>query len=99
MEPLNSMTEHPLLLLRYAAVSFGFSCTCSCLHRMLSFLCAQMAKDVSAFLVWAAEPKSDNRKRMGQEFMVFLMVVALVTGWYKRMRWMPVKTRKISYFK
>lgn len=58
-----------------------------------------MAKDVSAFLVWAAEPKGDNRKRMGTEFMLFLIVAAVITGWYKRMRWMPLKTRKISYFK
>lgn len=35
----------------------------------------QMAHDVSAFLMWAAEPKLEDRKRMGLKVMIFLIVL------------------------
>lgn len=35
----------------------------------------QMAHDVSAFLMWAAEPKLEDRKRMGLKVMIFLVVL------------------------
>ena len=35
----------------------------------------QMAHDVSAFLMWAAEPKLEDRKRMGFKVMIFLVVL------------------------
>ncbi|WP_341898767.1 cytochrome c1 [Ferrovibrio terrae] len=35
----------------------------------------QMAHDVSAFLMWAAEPKLEERKRMGFKVMIFLVVL------------------------
>ncbi|MFN4309170.1 MAG: cytochrome c1 [Ferrovibrio sp.] len=35
----------------------------------------QMAHDVSAFLMWAAEPKMEDRKRMGLKVMIFLVVL------------------------
>lgn len=59
---------------------------------------SQMAKDVVAFLTWAAEPHEDNRKRLGTQFLVCLLMAAVLSGWYKRMRWSPLKARKISYF-
>jgi ubiquinol-cytochrome c reductase cytochrome c1 subunit len=36
----------------------------------------QMAKDVSAFLMWAAEPKLENRHQTGIAVMIFLLVFA-----------------------
>ena len=60
---------------------------------------SQMAKDVTVFLAWAAEPHEDDRKRLGQKFVVFMVVAAVLSGWFKRHRWMPVKSRKITYFK
>ena len=35
----------------------------------------QYAKDISAFLMWAAEPKLDERKRLGFQVFVFLIVL------------------------
>lgn len=35
----------------------------------------QMARDVSAFMMWAAEPKLEARKRMGLKVMIFLIVL------------------------
>jgi ubiquinol-cytochrome c reductase cytochrome c1 subunit len=44
----------------------------------------QMAKDVSAFLVWTAEPKLDNRKSTGLAVVIFLLVAsALGYGAYR----------------
>ena len=38
----------------------------------------QMAKDVSAFLVWAAEPKLENRHRSGIAVVIFLLVAMVL---------------------
>ena len=35
----------------------------------------QYAKDVSAFLMWAAEPHLEARKRIGLQVMIFLIVL------------------------
>jgi ubiquinol-cytochrome c reductase cytochrome c1 subunit len=56
----------------------------------------QMAKDVAAFLAWAAEPEHDDRKRGGLQFMVAIATAIAITGFYKRFRWSIFKTRKIS---
>lgn len=37
----------------------------------------QMAKDVSAFLQWTAEPKLDNRKRAGTAVLLFLLIATV----------------------
>jgi ubiquinol-cytochrome c reductase cytochrome c1 subunit len=34
----------------------------------------QMAKDVSAFLTWTAEPKMENRKNAGWAAILFLLI-------------------------
>lgn len=36
----------------------------------------QMSRDVSAFLMWAAEPKLEDRKRMGFKVIIFLVVLS-----------------------
>jgi len=60
---------------------------------------SQMAKDVAVFLAWAAEPEHDVRKKMGMQWCLGLAVMAALTGYYKRVKWSPLKTRKITYFK
>jgi ubiquinol-cytochrome c reductase cytochrome c1 subunit len=39
----------------------------------------QMAKDVSAFLTWTAEPKMENRKTAGWAALIFLMIFTALT--------------------
>lgn len=56
-----------------------------------------MAKDVSTFLTWAAEPEHDQRKKMGMQWLFAMVCMAAAAGFYKRMRWAPLKTRKVSY--
>lgn len=60
---------------------------------------AQMAKDVACFLAWTAEPEHDERKKSGYQFMIAIAACIAITGFYKRFRWSPVKTRKIWYVK
>lgn len=58
---------------------------------------SQMAKDVVTFLSWASEPDQDQRKLLGLKVMGTLLAMTAITAWYKRFRWSPLKTRKISY--
>jgi ubiquinol-cytochrome c reductase cytochrome c1 subunit len=57
----------------------------------------QMAKDVTLFLSWCANPEHDARKKAGAKWIVAVAGMAVVTGWYKRFRWGPIKTRRIQY--
>ena len=50
----------------------------------------QYAKDVTAFLMWAAEPKLEERKAMGFPVMVFLVVFACLMYFSKRRLWNDV---------
>lgn len=59
----------------------------------------QQAKDVVQFLNWCAEPEADQRKKEAGTYMVVLAATALMTGYYKRFKWSPYKTRAISYLK
>jgi ubiquinol-cytochrome c reductase cytochrome b/c1 subunit len=47
----------------------------------------QYSKDVSAFLMWTAEPKLVERKRLGLQVMVFLIVLAGLLYFTKRKIW------------
>ena len=47
----------------------------------------QQAKDVSAFLMWAAEPHLTARKRMGMQVMIFLLVLAGLLYLTKKKVW------------
>lgn len=40
---------------------------------------SQMAKDVSVFLAWAAEPEADERKLMGIKWMTMLTAMFMLT--------------------
>jgi ubiquinol-cytochrome c reductase cytochrome c1 subunit len=48
---------------------------------------AQYAKDVTAFLVWAAEPHLEQRKRIGMQVMAFLFIFALLLYYTKKKVW------------
>ena len=50
----------------------------------------QYAKDVSAFLMWAAEPHLEARKKMGFRVMIFLLVLAGLLYATKRRVWASV---------
>jgi len=58
---------------------------------------SQMAKDVSEFLNWAAEPEMDQRKKMGAKVIIVGSVLMALSVWIKRYKWAPIKTRKILY--
>ena len=48
---------------------------------------AQYSKDVAAFLMWVAEPKLDQRKRLGLEVMIYLLVAACLMYFVKKKVW------------
>jgi len=50
----------------------------------------QYSKDVAAFLMWAAEPKLDERKRLGFQVFVFLIVLTGLLYFTKRRVWHDV---------
>lgn len=47
----------------------------------------QMARDVSTFLAWAAEPELEQRRRMGIRIILFLVVLGGLTYAVKRKIW------------
>jgi len=51
---------------------------------------ADMARDVSAFLAWTAEPKLEERKSMGFMTMIYLAVLALLLYLVKQKLWARV---------
>jgi cytochrome c1 len=50
----------------------------------------QYAKDISAFLMWAAEPKLEERKEIGLRVIVFLIVFATLLYFVKKRIWARV---------
>jgi ubiquinol-cytochrome c reductase cytochrome c1 subunit len=52
----------------------------------------QYAKDVSAFLMWAAEPKLEDRKRVDFRVLVFLTVYAGLLIVAKKKIWSRMQT-------
>lgn len=51
----------------------------------------QMAKDVTAFLAWASEPKQTVRKSMGLGVMIFLFLLAVLLWFSYRRIWRNVE--------
>ncbi|MGG5817330.1 cytochrome c1 [Falsiroseomonas sp. HW251] len=51
----------------------------------------QMARDVTTFLAWAAEPELEARRRMGIKIVLFLIVLGGLTYAVKRRIWADVK--------
>ncbi len=56
----------------------------------------QYAKDVSAFLMWSAEPSLEARKRIGFRVMVFLIVFAGLLYFTKKRIWADVHGDPVS---
>jgi cytochrome c1 len=50
----------------------------------------QYSKDVAAFLMWAAEPHLDSRKRIGFQVMVFLIILSGLLYFTKKKVWSDV---------
>ena len=50
----------------------------------------QYGRDVAAFLMWAAEPKLDERKRLGFQVMIFLFVFSGLLYFTKKKVWHAV---------
>jgi cytochrome c1 len=50
----------------------------------------QYGRDVAAFLMWSAEPKLDERKRLGFQVMIFLIVFAGLLYFTKKSVWRGV---------
>jgi cytochrome c1 len=46
---------------------------------------------VAAFLMWAAEPKLDERKQLGAQVFVFLILLTVLLYFTKRQVWYEVK--------
>jgi cytochrome c1 len=51
----------------------------------------QYAKDISAFLMWAAEPHLEQRKRVGMQVFIFLIVLAGLLYFTKKKVWHAVQ--------
>jgi ubiquinol-cytochrome c reductase cytochrome c1 subunit len=47
----------------------------------------QMARDVTAFLTWAAEPKMEERKRLGFQVLLYMAVLTVLLYLVKNMIW------------
>ena len=47
----------------------------------------QMSKDVTAFMIWTAEPELEERKRLGLKVMLFLIVFTAMIYAVKRQVW------------
>lgn len=57
----------------------------------------QMAKDVTTFLSWAAQPDHDDRKMLGWKWIIGAGTAALLVGYQKRLYWSVIKNKRISY--
>ncbi|KAE8705048.1 Cytochrome c1 2 [Hibiscus syriacus] len=56
---------------------------------------AQMGKDVVTFFSWAAEPEMEERKLMGFKWIFVLSSALIQAGYYRRLRWSVLKSRKL----
>ncbi|NVD27916.1 cytochrome c1 [Parasphingorhabdus flavimaris] len=54
----------------------------------------QMAKDVSAFLIWSAEPKLEERHQAGWAVLAFLLIATILAYLSYRTIWADVKAEK-----
>lgn len=51
----------------------------------------QMARDVTTFLAWAAEPEMEKRKQLGFQVMIYLLAMTVVFYLVKRRIWKDIK--------
>jgi ubiquinol-cytochrome c reductase cytochrome c1 subunit len=55
----------------------------------------QMAKDVSAFLAWTAEPRLENRHRAGLATLLFLLIATILAYLAYKNVWAEAKTSRV----
>ena len=53
--------------------------------------CDQMARDVSAFLAWAAEPKMEQRKQLGFQVLIYMIILTVLLYFTKQKIWSRIK--------
>jgi ubiquinol-cytochrome c reductase cytochrome c1 subunit len=58
---------------------------------------SQMAKDVTTFLSWAAEPDMEDRRKAGIKAMLITTGLVGVLWYLKRHKWSYLKSTKIMY--
>ena len=51
----------------------------------------QYAKDIAAFLMWAAEPHLEQRKRVGMQVFIYLIILAALLYFTKKKIWREVE--------
>lgn len=51
----------------------------------------QMARDVTTFLAWAAEPETEARRQMGIRVLIFLAIAGVLTYLVKKRIWADLK--------
>jgi len=57
---------------------------------------SQMAKDVTTFLTWAAEPGQDEHKKTGLKLWFLFSLIGVQMLYWKRLRWTTIKHRDVS---
>jgi len=56
---------------------------------------SQMAKDITIFLTWAAQPEHDERKLLGAKFVTGTLILLAALTYQKNLAWSVLKSRKI----
>ncbi len=51
----------------------------------------QYSKDIAAFLMWAAEPHLEQRKRVGIQVFIFLIILAGLLYFTKKKVWREIE--------
>jgi cytochrome c1 len=57
----------------------------------------QYAKDISAFLMWAAEPTLDSRKRIGFQVLIYLLILSGLLYFTKKKIWRDVHAHESAH--
>merc|ERR1711962_59287 len=58
---------------------------------------SQLAKDVCTYLVWAASPEHDMRKKMAVKALMMFGFLMGTSYYLKRHKWSMIKSRKIVF--
>lgn len=58
---------------------------------------SQIAKDVTTFLAWAAEPEMEERKLIGTRALILATTFASLAWYWKRHKWSVLKSTQLIY--
>ena len=53
----------------------------------------QMSKDVTTFLMWAAEPHLESRHRMGFKAIIYLIILTILVYFSMKRIWSRIETK------